>query len=341
MAPAPALTPLLKDVLAEFGVEPEGIHDIRSGRVNKHWRVVARDATYALRRYTPVRSADAIAYEHDVLRHLDALDWPVAAPIESPRGATAVSHEGHVYSLFPFLAGRAAPYGSLPHLRIKGALLARLHHDLERTPPTKQRDGFGRAWELDVYVRAATQYASLTELLTAFARQHADLASAIRRQKYAVLRELARLGYGELPDQLVHVDFHHDNVLFQRAKLSALLDFDLVHRDSRVTDIATSIALDCLEPPGYNAIAPEAAQAFVCGYLERQRLDERELRLIVPLVRAHILGLVVYRLNQWPEGHRDVLRSVDRSMSQRFPAFAERRADLERAVAQAAAGVHT
>lgn len=65
-------------VLTQFGLVPGEIHDIRSGRVNKHWRVVARGATYALRRYTTLRRPAAIGWEHGLLArlHTAMASWP-------------------------------------------------------------------------------------------------------------------------------------------------------------------------------------------------------------------------------------------------------------------------
>lgn len=329
---------LLDDVLARFGVANVTIHDIRTGRVNKHWRVEAGGQTYALRRYTPQRSLAAIQYEHDMLRHLDALSWPVAAPLPGVDSQTLAHVGGRLYSLFPFLSGRPSPQ-TARYARLKGGLLARLHQDLASWEAPGQREGFGRVWELDVYAAANCEFASLSELLFAFGQQHADLARAMRTQKYAMLRELSTLGFGELPAVPGHFDFHHDNVLFQRGALTGLLDFDLAHLDARVADIASNIELDCLAPPAYNEINPPLAAEFVAGYVEHSALSDAELQLIVPLVRAALLSLVVWRLTRWARGDEPeyALRSLHRSITERFPSFARGRDQLEAAVLQGAA----
>lgn len=143
---------------------------------------------------------------------------------------------------------------------MKGRLLARLHQELATWEAPGQRDGFGRVWELDVFIGAHTQFDTFNELLMALGQTHTDLARAIRAQKYTMLRELSTLGYGELPAAPGHFDFHHDNLLFQRGELTGLLDLDLVRLDARVADLATSVALDCLAPPAYNEIDPAVAR---------------------------------------------------------------------------------
>jgi len=344
MSPISAQTlETLGAVLDRFGVIAASIRDIRSGRVNKHWRVETDAETYVLRRYNEWRSASAIHYEHDVLRHLAGKGWPVAAALPAAgRSDTVVEAGGRHYAFFRLLPGRPAPYSSPRYARLKGRLLARLHQDMATWQPPGQRDGFGRVWELDVFVGAVTRFDTFNELLMAFGQTYADLARVIRSQKYAMLRELSTLGYGELQPVPGHFDFHDDNLLFQRGELTGLLDLDLVRLDARVADIATSVALDCLAPPAYNEIDPAAACAFVGGYAEHTPLSDAELQLLVPLMRAFIVSLVAWRLVQWAVGERgdEPLRSIQRSVFARFPTFVRQQDELEAAVLQAAATIH-
>jgi homoserine kinase type II len=322
-------------VLARFDKSDPAIRDIRTGRVNKHWRIGTAAGDYVLRRYNVHRSHAAIAYEHDVLRYLAGKNWPVAAPLPTG-GETIVEAEERLYALLPLLPGRPSPYVSDRYSRLKGRLLARLHEDLAGWEPPGQRETFGRVWELDVYVGAQTRYSTLNELLMDFGQEYTDHARAIRSQKYAMLRELSTLGYGELPLVATHFDFHHDNLLWSRGELTGLLDFDLAHLDARVADVAQSLAFDCLAPPAYNAINLSAARAFLGGYMDHTPLSDVELQLIVPLVRAAILLMVTWRLCQWANGEdKETLRSVERSLSYRFPSFDRNRLDLEASVLQA------
>jgi hypothetical protein len=68
----------LTDVLARFGIVPEELHDIRSGRSNKHRRVVAGGRGYAPRRHQPRRSTTAIQWEMALLDRPSGRGCPVA-----------------------------------------------------------------------------------------------------------------------------------------------------------------------------------------------------------------------------------------------------------------------
>jgi Ser/Thr protein kinase RdoA (MazF antagonist) len=332
----------LEEVLGEFGVVAPAIRDVRSGRVNRHWRIdVADGRSYALRRYASPphawrsRSRGAIAFEHAALRHAASKRWPVAEAMEATDGDTVVERDGELYALFPWREGRPAPSHSKRYLRIKGRLLARLHRDMAGFDRDGQRPGFARMWELDYYMGSPRPF---NDTLREFGEFHREAAWTVRAQRYRNLKELSRLGYGELPDTFGHFDFHHDNLLFSNGELSGLIDFDSAHLDARVADIATSVALDCIEPPTYNAIDPAALRAFVAGYVEASPLSEQELQLMVPLVRSWIVAAAAGRIAQWLEAPNDkILVKIRRTVEFRIPAFEQRRAAMEEAVKEAAA----
>ena len=319
----------LHQVLLHFGIMSPDLHDIRTGRVNKHWRVESGADRYVLRRYNPHRSPDAVQYEHDVLHHIERKGWPVAVPLPAEGGATFVQELGSSYSLFPFLPGRPGPPHSQRYLQIKGGLLARLHRDLALLPAKAQRHGFGRLSDLDAYIpvpsiaeknKPGGSLATFDAITDAFGQEQPRLASRIQSYRQANLDELDRLDYKSLPDVLVHGDFHGDHTRFQRRQLTAVLDFDLVHLDARVADVALAIAGDCLEPPAYMSIDPEAVQAFVGAYHSKSPLSEPEVGLIVPLIRAYYLWLCWFNLTRWLDGDVEkATRSLARTLQQRLP----------------------
>jgi len=324
-----------RDALAAFGVEPTSMTRIATGRMNEHWRVATGGAMYVLRRYTAERSAAAIKYEHDVIAHLAARAWPVASPIAAERHKPFVELRGRRYALFPLLRGEVGPMRDDDHLRRKGRLLARLHHDLATARSLGQRDGWGLIWELDH--ASGSEFTSFNEVLGAFERHHSELAAQIRRHRYASLRELSRLRYGDLPHQVIDFDFHNDNLLFDGDKLVGLLDLDSVHRDACVTDIACSVANDCPEPPADIAPDPRSVASFVAGYTEQTPLSERELRLIVPMIGAYRISSFPRAIVSWLH-QRDArtLVRIRRNVDERLPALAARAALIESAVLSAA-----
>lgn len=287
----------IEDLLNEFGSTASSITPLNGGAVNEHWRVEADGRPLVLRRYNPRHNPAGIPYEHQVLGHMAARGWPVAAPIPALNGRTLLEIEGSRYALFPFLPGSPAPF-SRALLEEKGRLLARLHRDLASAPVSGQRPGFGRVTELDAWL-APDRFFTLDALLAWTRRGDPALANAIRRECELSQEELHRLGFNAIPDTVVHFEFYRANLLFEQRKLSAVLDFDFVHQDAAVSDIGRSVAIECMAD---GRIISERLACFVTGYLHELPLSEPELELVIPAIRANLLWLAVLPLSLWASG---------------------------------------
>ncbi len=321
----------LRDVLSTWGLADAAIHDIRSGRVNTHWRVETGAERYALRRYAGHRRIESIAFEHALLWHVEQKGWPVAMALPSRSGSMVVERDGNHFSLFPFLEGRRAPYDSLRHVQRKGAALAVLHADMADWDGPIRRDGVGRVMELDILAQSAGAE-SFTALLDRYAAVDAAGAAAWRTARAANLRTLVDLDFYPLPLVPVHGDFHTDNMLWRGQELTGLLDFDWAHVDARVADIARSIWLDCAEGPAYEALSPQAVARFIHGYTTLATLTAAEQALILPLVEAGLYWHAAYRLAEWTAGREEALRGVQRTLTRRLPLLRAHWAGLEAAV---------
>lgn len=303
----------LHEVLQHFDINAADLHDIQSGRVNKHWRVESGGARYALRRYNPLRSPDAIYYEHAVLRHMTRKGWPVAVPLQADEPTSFVLEQGNRYALFPFLPGRPGPRNGPGYLRMRGALLAHLHRDLSSFTTDQQRDGFDRHVP-------TSDGRKFDAILDVFAREQPRLAELVRSYRQTNLDELARLEYESLPNAVGHGDFHAGNILFHRRRLTAVLDFDSVHRDVRAVDIALAIALDCAESPAHTSLDLESVRAFVGAYHDESALREQERVLMVPLIRAYYLWRCWFSLMDWLDGDVEkATRSLGRTLDHQLP----------------------
>lgn len=313
----------LADVPGRFGLEGATLTPLGGDGIIRLWQVQAAGEIRILREYHPSRTVAAIAYEHEILNHLYARGWPVAAAYATGRGDTVVEAGGRLYALFPRLEGSPTAAASPAQDRIRGRLLARLHADLVSFPRRDQREGFGRAWELDLFVQP--QLDSFNDLLESLRSRHPELATAIRREKYRNLRELAKLGYGEAPSTVVHAGFNPRNLLFNNGHLSGLLGFDSARRDAAAFDLAAGlvdvVAGDC----------PDAGrvQPFLSGYAAGRPLSPDEARLILPLVRANFLCQAMFWMLKW---HRTAdsrhLSSIARLVNNQFPALNDRWPEL-------------
>lgn len=322
---------LLRDVLRPFDVVPESIAPVPSGEVNRHWRVSTNAGEFALRRYTPHRSPVAIAYEHAVLDHLAGRQWPVAPALPSIEGETVVEHGDARWALFPWLPGEPASYGDHAALRLKGETLARLHHDLAAWPGGERRDGVGRLMELDILAQSLGQ-PSMRALLDRIGAEQPDLVERFGQERTANLQELVDTGFYALPLTVVHGDFCHGNVLFDNSELSGVLDFDWVHQDVRVADLARSLWLDCRIRRGTFELDRSAMTAWLAGYAAESALTADEHSVIVPLLRTFVLYLAAYDMARWLTGEEPDLVRVEAELTVALPLLREQGDALKRVV---------
>ena len=311
----------LRAIVQAFGRAADRVDVISSGRVNQHWLITAGEERLVLRQYTALRADAAIAYEHAALRRASDRGWPVALPLaHGAKGARVIRYENTRFSLFAMLPGQPLGQAGLANRAITGRLLGRFTSDMAGSWVEEQREGFGRLWELDLFVRPSG-FESFNGLVAEFAREHGELARVVRAQRYRNLKELARQGYGDLPATFIHGDFQRENLLFAEGELTGLLDFDSCRMDAAVLDLAASLWLDCLEAPAHDGINVPAARALVEGYARTQMFSERDVRMLPALIRGHFLWFVAFRLMQWRSGDEKALASIKRTAERRFPAL--------------------
>ncbi|MBK7127454.1 MAG: phosphotransferase [Dehalococcoidia bacterium] len=312
MDPAAAAEPVSPEVLEAFGFPGASCSRLEGGLMNQHWLVSSGERRCVIRRYHLLRTAAAIGWEQDLVEHAGSRGWPVAPALPAIDGTKLVAHAGRLWAAAAYLEGETGAMETPASFHIAGRLLGRLHRDLASFELDGQRPDFGKTWELDSAVAPAGE-GSFNDLLAAFAREHPDLASLIRRQRYRNLRELARLKYPDLPDRPIHGDFQRSNLLWTDGRFSGLLDFDQSRRDALVCDIAPLLV-------PFQPLDQKLAAALLSGYQTVRPLSDAEWELLPALVRSALLWWVAFLLVQWRTRGGSV-EGIARTMTVRFPAF--------------------
>lgn len=197
------------------------------GRVNWHWLVEKSSDRFVLRGY-PEHLLQDVEYEHDVMRRLHELGWPVPTVVEGP-----ISGAGRLWCLLVLLPG-APRAGDDPDERTdRGQLLAELHQATSTFPVAGQRTGFQTADELVhrvALMTAVREYEQLRPRSGHILRWHLD----------QVCEAFDRIELEDAETMVVHSDFATWNLLYEDGRLSGVLDFDGTHQNYRVSDFALS-----------------------------------------------------------------------------------------------------
>jgi Ser/Thr protein kinase RdoA (MazF antagonist) len=247
---------LIPNILKSWNIVPDDVSLI-STNGNCHWKVLRGSDAFVLRMYRRGQSNSAIRYELDILDHLRNRGWPVAPAVDD-----TVLASGVVFALFPFLAGRPRKDETPEQMRCRGRILAELHCDLNTIAGIGQRTGWQRADQLPQSIATRSL-------------RFSDLPRTIALHLEGVQCRLDAALASSLPVTVIHGDFIAQNLLFQKEKLSGVLDFDSVHLDLRAADVA------CARRSGHDDV--------VRGYLEISPLTDAELGCLDDLWRASVL----------------------------------------------------
>ena len=261
--------------------------EIHPGRV---WRVACADGSaFILKDIGAGPDVERrFAFEHDVLRHLERSGVGVALPVPDRRGAALVAHEGRLYTLSPYLAAdnrwlELDREGLLRLNRNCGAAIARLHAALATYPA---HDLAQRTWRT---VLPGEWFArSIPAIRRGLAARE---RAAFDRTILAVEDELRTAAAG-LPEQLIHRDCHHGNIVVHGEQVSGFVDCDHLSLGPRVLDLADFLVhavkghvADPRATEQWFALVP----AVLEGYQGENPLSDRERRAVY----AMMLGILL------------------------------------------------
>lgn len=251
-------------------------------RENGSWLVDTLDGErVVLRRYHDRSTADEVAYEHAVLRHLSTAGWVVPAPI-----GKVLRHEGLLFCLTRYVPGTAVRGEPPDQRRRRGRDLARLDLALQDlSEALGQRPGW-RAQHSDISVHTDIEWQACLDCFSAREPRLAEWAAEAAAQARAALAEI---GADALPLTVVHGDFAEWNVHYEDGELKGVVDFGLTHLDSRPYELA--IARTYRSPEAIDAYAEELANR---GW----PLSGLEWAAIGPVNHAFRVDMVAWELHQ-------------------------------------------
>lgn len=243
-----------------LGVLQEAI-GIPQGSINTNYRLETSAGRYFLR-HSHLRSESDLAFEAQLLRHLELAAVPAPRLHLTRDGAFSLQAQGGFLSLFGWLAGEERSRETLreTHLEHLGHTLAKLHVASMSFPGVRENP-YGPLTVAD-WARALTRH------------EDAELRQ-IAEELSGDLREVARAPAGLEPRGVIHADLFLDNVKWLGTRVSALFDFEMACVEAFGLDLAITLNAWCFSDGAYRW---ELVRALMRGYEEVRPLEglERE-----------------------------------------------------------------
>lgn len=289
--------------------------------------IVAERGKFLLKR-RPVEKAraDRVRFAHRVQLHLDAAGFPIAHLVSTREGHTAVQYREQVHELFEYVPGH--PYRETDEeSRDAGVVLARFHRALtDFAVPARMQAPTGDYHDAPGVRTGLVGIESTLSAHDSFTGEQSDLVQLLGEllDLYNRAAETAAAtGLRDRAGQIIHGDWHPGNLLFRKARVVAVIDYDSVRSSQRVIDVANGALqfsiLSGHDPVDWPAELDEPRYfAFLSGYESLQALEELDRQAIPPLMAEALLAECVSPIQQtgsvgrWT-GYR-VLQMVRRKM---------------------------
>jgi homoserine kinase type II len=271
---------LVAEVIAGFGLgHVSDVRRLTDGLMNRNWRVATSAGVVAVKQILDI-DAERARRQHRAVAELAASGFPVPAPLHTPAGETVLDHGDGLFAVLPWVTGaHCHPVGlGLADCAALGTLLASLHAGLARvmpvTPstvtmpvpePAKAKD------RVDRYLGLIDEGVSLDDF-----DRHARARLVERRD---LLEQFAYLRPAEVPVGPVgwtHGDFHELNLLWNRGRVAAVLDWDRLGPRPLAAEVVRSGTL-MFGHGDHRGLDLERVAAFAAGYRAEVWIDDEQL----------------------------------------------------------------
>ncbi len=257
------------------------VHGGHGGFLNVNLKVETTTGLYAVRVLTGFATVEHIEFTRRVISLLRNAGIPTLQPMETHSGRPYIRWNGRFVTLSPFAPGHAFR-NQVRHARASGRMLRRFHDTL-----AGQECGPAPQWS--DYPSRGVLREGLRQLRTL--RLPAEQIIEAERLHEMVMSRWAAV-CPDLPQTIIHGDWHPGNQLYMNGKVNCILDFDFIQCAERLHDVA--YALWSLMPGNASR---SLSRAFLEGYGSLERVEQAELPLAVARAALFFICTASFTLN--------------------------------------------
>lgn len=242
------------------------IHGLLGGFLNVNLKIKTTKGLYVLRILSGYGTLEHILYVENVVQKLREAGVPALVPLISKDGLPYTRLHDRFVMITPFVKGRVFQHRP-KQARSSGAMLRKFHDALV---------GLGRgpapAWSN--YPSESVLSEGLDRLrrirdISAEDLERAELLHAAVMQSWRVLRD-------NLPETVIHGDWHLGNQLYTDGNVKCILDFDFVQWAERIHDVAYAVWSLLIQRESEHLV-----KAFLNGYGSLMDIEVRALPLAI------------------------------------------------------------
>ena len=265
--------------LKQYSVgELKSLEPIKAGIENTNYFVTTAQGAYVLTLFERLPAVE-LPFYLDLMAHLARHGIPAPAPIADLADHYLQTLNGKPAALVTRLPGRSIERPGEAECAELGALLARMHLAGRSYPAYLENPRGPKWWRLAA----------------------ADLKPHLRKEEAALLEsELAfqaRHRFPDLPRGAVHADLFRDNALFQKGRISGVIDFYFAGVECLLYDVAVCANDWCLDE--HLGLEKARADALMAAYEAVRPLTPGERTAWPVMLRAAALRFWLSRLHDF------------------------------------------
>lgn len=273
------------DIIGRFGFWPHSAPEpVAGGSLNWNFGVDAEGERLFVRRYRDGVTIERVRAEHALTGWVAERGIPAPVPFKTDAGESVLAMAGGLWAVHPWVDGVVRERGSLTAAQAE--LLGAAHGATQAVlaeHPDSSNAALAMSWDKGESLEWLGRIIEAAEARTA----EPWMLSGLHRQ-LSMLRDWEVLppgGFGSLPAQLLHGDFHDHQVLWDGDEIVAIVDWELCGPNPRSWELIRSLAFSqFLGAPGM--------EAYLAGYRRFIHLSEAECRLGLRLWwQSRVVGL--------------------------------------------------
>lgn len=256
----------------------EALEPIAAGIENTNYYVTTGQGRYVLTLFERLPAAE-LPFYLELMAHLARHGIPCPAPIADLADRYLSTLSGKPAALVTRLPGASIERPGGAECAEVGALLARMHLAARSFGGYTENPRGPKWWRL-----AAKEVAPFLK------KPELELLEG-------EMHHQAQHRFADMPRGAVHADLFRDNALFERGRLSGVIDFYFAGIDCFLFDVAVCVNDWCLvDPAGDRRLDEKRALALLGAYHALRPLDERERAAWPVMLRAAALRFWLSRL---------------------------------------------
>ncbi len=273
----------IEDILSNYSLgKLQNFKAIEEGIENTNYFLSVNNKKFILTIYEKrVKSAD-LPFFSNLMSSLNKANFKCPAPISNNNNSTITNFEGKKLMIVSFLEGKAKHNLSPNNCKAIGVEAAKMHELTKNFKLKRQNDLSVNSWR-----------GLFDSVKDKCSKLHKDLPKLIEENLTNVERHWPK----DLPRGIIHADLFHDNIFFNKDKLSGIIDYYFSCEDFFALEIAICFNALCFDGVKENlSFNVTKAKNFIDGYSSIRKLSDLEKKNIKVLSQGAALRFLLTRV---------------------------------------------